>query len=67
MPTSDLQLQRMGLRSLAHLPNLDGFRFTGVKRDGTAVTCHVEKSSDNQMHFVSGADFDDLIGWKECT
>lgn len=64
MPTSDLQLQRLGLKPLAHLPNREGFAFTGTLRDGTCVDCHVVKDAETGLHKVAGAAFVDLIGWK---
>ncbi len=63
MPTSDLQLQRMGLKPMSQLPNRQGFAFTGVLRDGTCVKCHVVKFPSSG-HCVAGAAFSDLIGWK---
>jgi hypothetical protein len=65
MPTSDLQLQRLGLKPMSHLPNRDGFRFTGVKRDGSDVACWVLRNPQTGLHVVSGSDFADLIGWKQ--
>jgi hypothetical protein len=53
------------IRSLKDLPNHNGFKFIGVKKDGTCVDCHVERDSQTNTHFVAGgAGFDELQGWK---
>lgn len=50
-------------RPLAWLPNREGFRFTGVRKDGTECPCMVMRHGGG-MHFIQGADFIDLKGWK---
>lgn len=64
MPTSDLQLQSLGLKPMSDLPNRDGFAFTGMTRVGGLVSCHVTKCGTTGLHSVVGALFNDLIGWK---
>lgn len=63
MTTSDAQLQRLGLKPLAFLPNTDGFKFVGVDRDGAEHACRVGKWPTGE-HYVMGAVFSDLVGWK---
>lgn len=63
MPTSDLQLQRLGLRPVAHIPNREGFRFIGRTRDGLDIECVVARNALTGLHSV--AEFDRLVGWKD--
>ena len=50
---------------LGWLPNEPGFRFIGVRRDGTAIECVVIAimglPTGERFHTV--ADYHDLIGW----
>lgn len=68
MFTSDMQLQRMGVKRIDDLPTRVGMRFRGVLRDGSTVPCEVQDGG------VIGGDFaivgknvtaNDLIGWTE--
>ena len=53
------------VRPLANLPNQNGFKFIGVKKDGACVDCHVTFDKDVGIHVVAGgAQFDELQGWK---
>jgi hypothetical protein len=47
---------------IADLPNRDGFKFTGVKHDGTFVQCNIVKGFNG--YFISGeAKYGELKGW----
>lgn len=49
---------------LCDLPNIDGYEFTGHKKDGFIVRCKVKKCPVTGLHFVTGgARFDELYGW----
>jgi len=51
-------------RPLALLPNQVGFRFVGVRHDGTLAECYVQQDPRTRCHFVAGdATYRDLIGW----
>ena len=53
------------VRPLANLPNHNGFKFIGIKKDGTCVDCHVTFDKAAGIHVVAGgAQFDELQGWK---
>lgn len=47
---------------LAFLPNVDGFAFVGVKRDGSRIPCRVERGPDG-LHRIAGGLYTELIGW----
>ncbi len=64
MSTSDLQLRRMGLKPMSHLPNREGFAFIGTLRNGVCLGCHVVRDVKTGLRSVAGAEFTDLIGWK---
>jgi hypothetical protein len=59
----DRQAGRVGAKPLAWLPNRDGFKFVGVKHDGTTAACEV-KRLENGSHVVKGAIYEDLAGWR---
>lgn len=62
MPLNLTPSQR--LRRLADIPNLAGYRFVGVKRDGTHAQCHVVRDAATGLHSIAGeALHADLIGW----
>lgn len=51
-------------KPLADLPNQTGFRFVGVRHDGTLAECYVQQDPRTRCHFVTGdATYRDLIGW----
>jgi len=52
------------IKSLAWLPNKNGFRFIGILRGGKEIECQVVKDV-NGAHRVSGAPYKDLIGWRD--
>jgi hypothetical protein len=45
------------------LPNQDGFHFVGLTTDGE-VNCMVKKDQEKLAHYVVGAKYCDLIGWR---
>jgi hypothetical protein len=47
---------------LAWIPNVEGFRFIGVRRDMTRIECHVVKDEQG-LHRVNNGQFKELIGW----
>lgn len=47
---------------LSMLPNRDGFRFIGVRQDGTEGEYVVAQNSLTKIHSVVG--FADLVGWR---
>lgn len=49
-------------RPLEWLPNTDGFKFTGVKRNGDQVPCTLERWGDGVR--INGAERNELKGWK---
>ena len=60
----DKQAARVGAKPLAWLPNRDGFKFIGVRDDGTTAQCEV-KRLDTGAHVVTGeAKFEELAGWR---
>jgi hypothetical protein len=48
-------------RPLSWLPNTNGFRFLGVKRDGEKVECSLERWGDGVR--IIGAERNELKGW----
>lgn len=50
------------MRPLSDLPNRDGFRFIGVRRDGTEGEYVVAQNSLTRVYHVVG--FADLVGWR---
>ena len=60
MSTSDLQLQRLGIRPLASIPNKEGFVFVGVRRDLSEAQLTV-KLVDG--HYTCDC-WTELVGWK---
>lgn len=62
MPTSDLQLRRLGLCPMTDLPNREGFRFMGRTRDGQEIECVVARNFLTKLHSV--AEYDRLVGWR---
>lgn len=53
-------IQLRSAKPLATLPNQNGFRFCGVRPDGTHAICYVNQC----QHFVDGeVGYDELIGW----
>ena len=56
------------LRELGDLPNLDGFRFVGVKKDGTEVSGVVRKDDKGLYRAYDEKTgewiFSDLKGWR---
>lgn len=53
-----------GWKLLKWLPNCHGYPFTGKLRDGTTVRCRVMLGADG-LHKVEGAEWADLMGWRE--
>lgn len=51
------------IQPLAWLPNTNGYRFTGILKDGSKVPCKVVRGPDG-IHRVQGAAFEDLKGWQ---
>ena len=49
---------------LSLLPNSNGFRFTGIKHDGTEAHCIVVRKSDGCHVIMGEAKYYDLKGWK---
>lgn len=59
-----VRLIKMKYRSLSELPNTKGFRFVGVRHDGTLAECYVQQDPKSRCHFVAGdAIYRDLKGW----
>lgn len=57
-------IQLRSAKPLATLPNQNGFRFWGVRPDGTHDACYVNQCRHTGTHFVDGeAGYDELIGW----
>ena len=55
---------KMNCKPLGLLPNTSGFRFVGVRHDGTLAECYVQQDPRTRCHFVAGdATFRDLKGW----
>lgn len=59
------------MKHLAHLPNKHGFRFIGVKHDGTEVECLVQREivAAGKVHFTQvfetgERNYHELAGWK---
>lgn len=51
-------------KPLAELPNQKGFRFVGVRHDGTLAECYVLQDPRTRCHFVAGdATYHELKGW----
>jgi hypothetical protein len=52
------------IKPLADLPNKLGFKFLGVKKDGSTAKCIVSRK-ESGVHFVGGgAVYSELQGWK---
>lgn len=49
-------------RPMSWLPNREGFRFIGVKKDGTHIECRVERGPDG-LHRVADGMLIHLVGW----
>lgn len=68
MFTSDMQLQRMGVKRIEDLPSRVGMQFRGVLRDGSTVPCEVKGQGVIVGEFdVIGKNVtaNDLIGWTD--
>lgn len=50
------------IRQLRHLPNTDGFLFTGITWSFEHVQCRIERGDDG-VHRIVGAELRDLRGW----
>lgn len=51
------------MRKLEDLPNLEGFKFIGVRHDGTLAQCYIIKDA-NGIHIIGGAaTYKELKGW----
>ncbi|HEY0200320.1 MAG TPA: hypothetical protein VGC24_01360 [Burkholderiaceae bacterium] len=48
---------------LALIPNTQGYRFIGMRKDGTEVSCVVRRGDDG-MHRVEGEAFTNLRAWR---
>jgi hypothetical protein len=54
---------KMNCKPLALLPNTVGYRFVGVRHDGTLAECYVQRDPRTRCHFVAGdAKYHDLKG-----
>lgn len=55
------------VRQLSALPNMEEFRFLGVRHDDTVVECHVVKNLDSHCYEIHGdnspVEFKELKGW----
>lgn len=51
------------LREKADLPNMDGFKFTAVTKDGKHVVCKVIKRRRDGCHRVRGVKYSEIVGW----
>lgn len=68
MFTSDMQLQRMGVKRIEDLPTRVGMQFRGVLRDGSTVRCEIKAPGviAGDFHIVGkNVSANDLIGWTE--
>lgn len=45
------------------LPNTPGFRFVGMRHDGTELPCMVKRGTDGK-NFISGIEFNQLRSWR---
>jgi hypothetical protein len=59
------------VKPLAHLPNTEGFRFVGIRHDGSRVNCHRQYSSYAESFVTYGdgpegynLDSIELAGWE---
>lgn len=50
------------IRQLRHLPNTDGFLFTGITWSFERVQCSIKRGDDG-IHRIVGASLSDLRGW----
>ncbi len=50
------------IRQLRHLPNTDGFLFTGFTWGFERVQCSIKRGDDG-IHRIVGASLSDLRGW----
>lgn len=50
-------------QALALLPNTAGFRFIGLRNDGTEAVCMVKRGPDGN-HFISGETWANLRSWR---
>lgn len=52
-------------RALADLPNREGFKFIGVRKDGTTVDCQIATDPETGTFRVAGgAVYEELTGWR---
>lgn len=49
-------------RPLADIPNAEGYAFTGVRHDGSFVSCTVAKDGSG-MHHIKELPITELKGW----
>jgi hypothetical protein len=53
---------------ISYLPNANGFRFVGVRFDGSKALCQVKECPITNLHFIIGeAEYKDLRGWENAT
>ena len=50
------------MRPTSLIPNVAGYRFTGIKRDGTRALCTVERGPDG-LHRIKELRVTELVGW----
>lgn len=50
---------------LGWLPNRDGFRFVGIKHDGSTAVCTVVRDPATGMHRIAEGPVADFRGWRD--
>ncbi len=57
-------LEPRGELPLRDLPNIHGYRFVGVRLDGSSEPCRVVKCEDG-LHRIEGGKWHELRAWRE--
>lgn len=56
------------LKPIKDLPNLDGFEFIAVDKDGREVLCRMRYMASNGTFYIAGVSaFSELVGWRHKT
>ena len=52
---------KLKIHKLQHLPNIEGFKFHSILKDGTRVLDEVKRNPITHLHYTTH--FKDSIGW----
>lgn len=59
----DREAFRLNAKPLMWLPNRDGFKFIGVKADGSTIPCEIQRL-ENGNHVIADGKRLEIVGWR---